>query len=109
MLDGEADAKFYLGEISNLLQGGPLPNNASNVCRQMINMRAWNYIQKASGSSPLNIETIKQTHKILMEHRDGRDVLVGEYRKSSAFAGCHIFAPAGLIERYMEGTILRFS
>ena len=44
----------------------------------MINyMRAWNYIQKKSGS-PLNIKTIKQKHKIMMEkekHWDGKGVL----------------------------------
>ena len=39
---------------------------------------------------------------------DKKDVLTGEYRKSSAFAGYHIFAPAGPIERYMEGAIFRF-
>ena len=29
----------------------------------------------------------------------------GEYRKSPVFAGYHIFASAGYIERYMEDTI----
>ena len=33
---------------------------------------------------------------------------MGEYRKSPAFAGYHIFRPASLIERYMEDTILKF-
>ena len=73
-------------------------------------MRAWNYIQKTAGS-PLNIKTIKQPCKIMMDkekHQDGKYVLVEECRKSSAFAGYHIFAPAGLIEKYMEGAIFRF-
>ena len=65
-------------------------------------------LHKKTSGSPLNIETIKQTHGIMMEHRDGKDVLVGVYRNSSAFAAYHIFAPAGLIERYLEGTIFRF-
>ena len=39
---------------------------------------------------------------------DGKDVLAGEYRKSSVFASYHIFAPAGYIERHMEGTIFSF-
>ena len=87
VLEWEADAKFSLGDIWNLLQS---PNNASNFYRQMINcMRAWNYIQKTSGS-PLSIETIKQTHKIMM---DGTDVLAGECRRPLVFAGYHIFAP----------------
>ena len=77
VLQGEVDAKFSLGDIWKLFQADPLPNNASNLCRQMINcMRAWNYLQKTSGL-PLNTEIIKQTHKIMIE--DEKDVLVGEY------------------------------
>ena len=105
VLEGEADAKYSLDGIRNLLQS---PNNASHFCRQMINcMRAWNYIQKASGS-PLNTEIIKQTHKIMMRHRDRKDVLAGEYRRLPVFSGYHIFAPAGHIERHTEGAIFRF-
>ena len=95
-----------MGDIWNLFQEDPLPNNASNLCRQMINcMRAWNYLQKTSGF-PLSTEIIKQTHKIMME--DEKDVLVGEYRKSPVFAGYHTFAPAGQIKRYMEDAIFGF-
>ena len=75
VVEGEADAKFSLGKLWNLLQAGSLPNNASNFFRQMINcMRAWNYIQKTSGSS-MSFETITQTQKIMMDnekHRDGK-------------------------------------
>ena len=81
-LEGEAYSKFSLGDIWNLFQEDHLPNNTSNFCRQIINcMGAWNYIQKTSDLS-LNIETIKQTHKIMMNG-------VGECRKSSVFAGYH--------------------
>ena len=77
----------------------------------MINsMRALNYIQKISASL-LNINIIKQTCKIMMDkekHQDGKDILVEEYRRSSVFAGYHIFLPPGFIERYMEDTIFRF-
>ena len=106
VLKREVDAKVSLGDISNLFQEDPLPNNASNFCRQMINcMRAWNYLQKTSGLA-LNTEIIKQTHKIMME--DEKDVLVGEYRKSPVFAGYHTFAPACQIKRYMEDAIFGF-
>ena len=105
VLEGKADVKFSLGNIWNLFQEDPLPNNTSNFCRQMINCtRAWNYLQKTS-DLPLNIEIIRQTHKIMM---DGQDILVGEYRRSPAFAGYHIFALTSLIERYMEDAIFRF-
>ena len=106
ILEGEADGKFSLGDIWNLLQS---PNNASNFCRQIINcMRAWNYIQKTSGSS-LIIEIIRQTHKIMMDqerHWDGKNVLLREYRKLPAFAGYCIFAPANLDDPIMAATIL---
>ena len=39
---------------------------------------------------------------------DEKGLLAGGYRKSPAFAGYHIFASAGLIERYMEDAIFRF-
>ena len=55
---------------------------------------------------PLNTETIKQAHGLMME--DEKDVLVEEYRKLPVLAGCHTFAPAGQIQRYMEGAIFRF-
>ena len=100
-LEGEADSKFSLGDIWNLFQEDPLPNNASNFCRQMINcMKAWNYLQKTS-DLPLNTKIIKQTLKIMM---DG----AGEYKKLPVFAGYHIFAPAGHFERYMEDAIFKF-
>ena len=68
-------------------------------------MKAWNYLQKTL-DLPLNTEIIRQAHGLMME--DEKDVLVGEYRKSPAFAGYHIFRPARLIERYMEDAILKF-
>ena len=103
-LEGEADVQFSLGDIWNLFQEDLLPNNASNFCRQMINcMKAWNYLQKTSGLL-LNTEIIKQSHKTMMVGEKG----VEEYRKSHVFADYHIFAPAGYIERYMEGPIFRF-
>ena len=101
-LEGEADSKFSLSDIWNLFQK---PKNTSNFCRQMINcMRAWNYLQKTSDLL-LNTEIIRQNHKIMMY---GEDILVGEYRKSSAFAGYYIFAPVSFIEIYMEDAIFRF-
>ena len=91
-LEGEADSKFSLSDIWILFQEDHLPSN--NFCRQMINcIKAWNYLQKTS-DLPLNIEIIRQTHKIVM---DGEDILVGEYTKSTVFADCHIFALASHI------------
>ena len=66
-------------------------------------MKAWNYLQKIL-ELPLNTKIIRQARELMME----KDVLAGEYRKSPAFPGYHIFAPADYIERYMEATIFRF-
>ena len=102
-LEGEADSKFSLSDIWNLFQEDHLPSN--NFYRQMINcMKAWNYLQKTS-DLPLSTETIKQTHRIMM---DGDDILVGEYRKSPVFAGYYMFTPPSLIERYMEDENFKF-
>ena len=68
-------------------------------------MKAWNYLQKASGL-PLSTEIIKKTHKIMMD--DEKDVLAGEYRKSPVLAGYLIFVSTGHIKRYMEDTIFKF-
>ena len=110
VLVGETDATFFWGDIWKLFHEDLLPNNASNFWRQMTNcMRALNCIQKTSGS-PLNTEVIKQTHKMIMhmeKHKNGKDVLSEQYRKLPVFAG-YIFAPAGHIERHMEGVIFRF-
>ena len=62
ILEGEADAKFSLGDIWNLFQGDTLSNNASNFCGQMINcIKVWNYLQKTL-DFPLNTEIIRQAH-----------------------------------------------
>ena len=106
VLEGEADANFFLGDIWKLFQEDLLPNNASNFCRQMINcMKAWHYLLKTSGPL-LSTEIIKQTHNIMMGNE--KSVLAEEYRKSPAFASYHIFAPASNIERYMEGAVFKF-
>ena len=78
-----------------------LPNNTGN--RQMKEgcARAWDYLQKSSGL-PLNAETIKQTHKIMI---DGKDILVGEYRKSPVLIDYCIFPPADTIGRLVDGAL----
>ena len=81
-----------------------LPNNTGNRQMQEECFRAWNYLQKTSGL-PLNAETIKQTHKIMM---DGKDILVGEYRKSPVFVGYCIFPPADTICRLVDDAIHRY-
>ena len=66
---------------------------------------SWDYLQKTSGF-PLNAETIKQTHKILM---DGKDILVGEYRKSPVFVDYYrIFPPADTIGRLVDDALHRY-
>ena len=67
-------------------------------------IRAWVYLQKASGLL-LNADIIKKAHKIMM---DGKDVLAGEYRKTPVFLNYHIFPPADTIERLIDDAIYRY-
>ena len=99
VLEWEVDAKFSLSDILKLFQEDPLQNNASNYCRQMIKcIKVQKYLQKTL-DLPLNTE-------IGLMMKDEKDVLAGEYRRSPVFAGYHIFAPAGYIERYVETQFL---
>ena len=76
VLEGEAHAKFYLGDTWNLFWGDTLTNNPSNFCRQMINcMKVWNFLEKTL-DLPLNTEIIRQAHGLVME--DEKDVLAGK-------------------------------
>ena len=68
-------------------------------------MKAWNYLQKTL-DLPVNTEIVRQAHGLMMENE--KKVLAREYRKSPAFAGYQIFAPASHIERYMEDAIFKF-
>ena len=80
----------------------PLPSNASVFCSKMINcVEVLMYLESTS-SSPIKVDIIKNAHKIMMheeKHWGGKDSLLGEHRKSLAFAGYHIFAPVNVIEK----------
>ena len=92
--------------LMEFIAGRFFTKQASNFYRKMINcMRAWNYVQKTSGS-PLSIETIKQTHKIMMdneEHRNGKDVLVAGYRKFVCIYKLSYFCTSRPINIQREG------
>ena len=64
-------------------------------------IRAWDYLQKASGLL-LNADITKKAHKIMM---DGKDVLAVEYRKSPVFLNYRIFPPADTIERLIDDAL----
>ena len=64
-------------------------------------IRAWDYLQKASGLL-LNADITKKAHKIMM---DGKDVLAGEYRKSPVFLNYRIFPPADTIETLIDDAL----
>ena len=92
ILEGEADAKFSLGDIWKLFQEDLLPNNTRNFW-DMANDKLYGGMELPTKTDlPLNTEIIKQAHGLLIE--DEEDVLMREYRKSPVFAGYHIFALA---------------
>lgn len=75
-------------------------------------MRAlYDYMQTTS-DSPLRVDIIKHIHKVMMykeNNQDGKDVLVEEYRKSSAFSRYHIFASVNVIGGNMRDVIFKFN
>ena len=91
VLEGEKDENFSLNETWNLLRDvvDPLSSNAIIFTRQILNcMRALHFTQ-AKTRSRLSTELIKHSHKIMMHvknHKDGKDLLEGKYRKSLVFA-----------------------
>ena len=89
-LEGEADARSFTKQLKQLLQA---------------NDKRFESIELITSDLLLNTKIIKQTHNIMI---DGKDVLVGEYRRSPVFTVYHIFVPVGYIERYMEDAIFRF-
>ena len=57
-------------------------------------------LPRKTSDRPLNAEIIRQTRKKVM---DGKDVLVGEHRRSSIFAGYHILHQLVILKDTMEG------
>ena len=101
----------YLGWNMEFSAGRSLAKQYKRLLQANDKLYKGRELHKKTSGSPLNIETIKQTHKIMIDkarHRDGKDVLVGECRKSLVFPGFHIFAPTGCNQRYMEDAIFRF-
>ena len=80
---------------------GVLPNNTGNRQMKEECTRAWDYLRKTSGLL-LNARTIKQSHKIMM---DGKDILVGEYRRPPVFVDYNIFPPADTISRLVDDAL----
>ena len=76
----EDKCKIFFGRDMEFI-AGPLPNKASNFFRQ--NYKLYEGMElhtKKKSGLPLNVEIIKQIHKIMMDkekHRDGKDVLRG--------------------------------
>ena len=114
VLEGKGDENVSLGDTWNLLQDlvDPLLYNPSVFCKQMINcMRALYDYTLTTSSTPLRFEIIKHIHNIMMyreKNQDRKDVLVGEYRKSPAFARYHIFASVNVIGGNMRDGIFKF-
>ena len=66
-------------------------------------MLALRHTQSLKGR--LASDEVKSIHELLMH---GEPVLVGEFRKTPAFAGYHEFAPASAISRLMANALNRY-
>ena len=116
LLEGEiaarVDPSFSASETWSLMQDPhvTLSNSDKNFRRQMVNfMCALKYIQCIEGQ--LTSEDIKTLHKLMMDgekHKNGRHVLIGEFRKTPVFAGFHQFAPAFAIPKLVKDALDRY-
>ena len=110
--EGEVDANFSASETWNLMHdpdSACIDGKTKSFKRQMVNfMIALKYIK---GSGHLTPEKIQNVHKIMMKgekHRNGKPVLIGEYRKTKVFAGFHEFAPVSAISRLVTDALNRY-
>ena len=67
-------------------------------------MRAWDYLRKISGLL-LNNDIIKKARKIMT---DGKNVLVGEYRKLPVFPNYEVFPPTDTIGKLVDDALYRY-
>ena len=108
ILEEGADAKFSLSEIWNLLQADSLPNNISNLFRQLINYEGMDKHTKNIRFYREHLDYQANTQDNDAQGKASRWKRCLRYRNSLAFAGHHNFALADLIGRYMEDAIFRF-
>ena len=89
-----------------ILEGEHSDNN--EVMRKRISncMRAIHYLKNIVKDSPLTASHIKSVHEIIMH--DEKDVLIGEYRTKSVFAGYTTFAPYSTISRLVNEALNRY-
>ena len=111
--EGEIDPNFSSSETWNLMQNPEceLSDGDKSIRRRLVNcMNALKYLQ-LEPKEPLTVSHIKHIHKMIMhkeKHKNGKDVLVGEYRKTPVFAGFKTFAPVSVIERLMNDALRRY-
>ena len=111
--EGEIDPNFSSSETWNLMQNPEceLSDGDKSIRRRLVNcMNALKYLQ-LEPKEPLTVSHIKHMHKMIMhkeKHKNGKDVLVGEYRKTPVFAGFKMFAPVSAIERLMNDALRRY-
>ena len=103
---GRDRCKILFGWYMETIPRISFTKQPSNFCRQMINcMRAWNYlkIHQIFHWAPRSPDKHARHWWRMKKMSWGRNI-----ESHLCFAGYHIFAPAGYIERYMEDTSFRF-
>ena len=87
----EGEINFPPSEIWSLIQDSEYKNKV--IKRRLVNLiRAVKLLQLEPTLTP---EKLKRVHNMIMQqekHLNGKDVLIGEYRKTLAFAGFKMFA-----------------
>ena len=102
------------GEINPNFSSSDIWSNSEEYKKKVIQRRLLNYIRaiKYMQLGPdLTPEKLKCVHKMIMcekKHPNGKDILIGEYRKTPAFADFKMFAPASEIERLINDALRKY-
>ena len=112
--EGEVDPSFSASETWSLMRkltDEGLDTKTKTFRRQVVNfMRALRHSQRITRQ--LAPDDIKTLHKLMMygeKHKDGKDVLIGEFRKTRVFAGWyHEFAPASAVGGLVADALNRY-
>ena len=100
LLEGEIDPNFSSSKIWSLIQED---SNNKVIQRRFVNLiSAVEYLQLQPDLTP---EKLKRVHTMIMQQE--KNMLIGEYRKTPAFAGFTMFAPASAIEKLIKEGLQR--
>ena len=110
----EIDPNCFSAETWNLIHSADdesaLRKSDRSIRRRIINCMGVLRYLLARLDEPLTVDQIKHAHKMIMDkenHKNGKDALAGEYRKTPVFVEFKEFAPVSSIEKARSSVLDR--